>query len=104
MKKSKFNVATIAAMFSAIVLFNACQKNDSLVPSQADSELTSNGNERVAPVVPSIIEVPAGNSISFHTYATGVQIYTCTETSAGVFTWVFTAPEATLFANAGLNG
>jgi hypothetical protein len=102
MKKTKFNVITLAAMFAALVLFNACQKEDSFVPSPSASGV--NSNERVAPVVPSIIEVPSGNSVSFHVYASGVQIYTCTETAAGVFAWVFTAPDATLFANADFNG
>jgi hypothetical protein len=45
------------------------------------------------------LEVPAGNEITFHVYATGVQIYRWNGAS-----WVFLAPEATLYADAGFHG
>ena len=45
------------------------------------------------------LQVPPGNKVAFHVYALGVQIYTWNGTS-----WVFVAPEATLFADAGYHG
>ena len=45
------------------------------------------------------LQVPEGNAVAFHVFATGVQIYSWNGT-----TWVFIAPAATLFADAGYNG
>jgi hypothetical protein len=45
------------------------------------------------------LQVPAGNKVTFQVYAEGVQIYRWNGTS-----WVFVAPEAVLFADAGLAG
>jgi Protein of unknown function (DUF3455) len=45
------------------------------------------------------VQVPAGNEVTFHVYARGVQIYRWDGTS-----WVFVAPAATLFADANYNG
>ena len=45
------------------------------------------------------LQVPAGNEVAFVAFATGVQIYSWNGT-----TWVFIAPAATLFADAGYNG
>jgi hypothetical protein len=42
------------------------------------------------------LQVPAGNKVSFHAFGEGVQIYRWDGTS-----WVFVAPEAKLFADAG---
>jgi hypothetical protein len=44
------------------------------------------------------VQVPAGNKVSFHVYARGVQIYRWDGTA-----WVFVAPSATLFADANYN-
>jgi hypothetical protein len=45
------------------------------------------------------LRVPAGNKVAFHVYAEGVQIYRWD----GI-TWVFVAPEAVLYADAGEHG
>ena len=45
------------------------------------------------------IQVPAGNEAIFHAYAIGVQIYRWNGSA-----WVFVAPSANLFADAGYNG
>src|SRR5688572_16525313 len=45
------------------------------------------------------LNVPAGNRISGHVYAKGVQIYRWNGTS-----WAFVAPEATLYADPCFNG
>jgi Protein of unknown function (DUF3455) len=46
-----------------------------------------------------ILQVPAGNEVSFHVFGAGVQIYRWDGTS-----WIFVAPEAVLFADAGHDG
>ena len=45
------------------------------------------------------LQVPDGNEVAFHVYAIGVQIYQWNGTS-----WVFIAPAAMLFADAGYHG
>ena len=45
------------------------------------------------------LDVPAGNEVSAHVYALGVQIYRWSGTN-----WAFIGPEARLFADAGYNG
>jgi hypothetical protein len=57
--------------------------------------------------VPAIIAVPAGNTELFRAAARGVQIYTCTAPAADAgadggtgYSWVFRAPEATLYDGA----
>ena len=45
------------------------------------------------------VQVPAGNKVSFHVYARGVQIYRWDGKA-----WVFVAPSATLFADANFTG
>ena len=101
--KSTFNASTIVVLFASITMFiSSCQKDDSLItPMQSSTETMA---KSLPPSVPANLAVPAGNEIAFHAYATGVQIYTCAQTSPGVYAWVFTAPEATLYANAGFNG
>ena len=42
------------------------------------------------------LQAPAGSTVTFHVYATGVQIYQWNGTS-----WSFVAPEAVLFGDAG---
>lgn len=61
-------------------------------------------NRSTPPAVPAILEVGEGFEVSYHTYATGFQVYVCTETSPGVYEWVFKEPIATLYSNAGFNG
>ena len=51
------------------------------------------------PEVPADLRLPDGNKVAFHAYAAGVQIYQWDGTK-----WVFVAPEAVLFADAGVHG
>jgi len=53
------------------------------------------------PQVPSNLEVPKGTKMIAHVFAKGVQIYKCVQNIADTtkFTWVFVAPEATLYAD-----
>ena len=59
------------------------------------------GNDNRAPDLSAFpqLQAPAGNKIAFHAYAEGVQIYRWDGAS-----WVFVAPEATLYADAGHHG
>src|SRR5712664_4431603 len=51
------------------------------------------------PVVPDNLKVPAGQTLSLVSRATGVQIYECSagKTDPAKFEWAFKAPEADLF-------
>jgi len=51
-----------------------------------------------SPLCDSLV-VPAGHEVAFHVYAVGVQIYTWNGSA-----WVFVAPSALLYANAGFKG
>ena len=60
------------------------------------------GDEKRPPELPQgcgQIQVQAGNKVSFHTYALGVQIYRWNGTG-----WDFVAPSAKLFADRGFRG
>lgn len=63
----------------------------------------ANPHHRSTPDLPTpacdSLEVPVGNRVSSRLYALGVQIYRWTGSS-----WVFVAPEAGLYADAGYNG
>ena len=56
-----------------------------------------------APIVPENLKAPAGQVLSLEAQATGVQIYECNpnKTDPARFEWIFKAPEADLFDNAG---
>ncbi len=100
-KNSIFTLTAISTMFAVSLFFTACQQDDVLSPEGLTSEVHTRSQP---PSVPAILEVPAGNEVSFHVYAQGSQIYVVTETSPGVYAWVFKAPDADLFANANYNG
>jgi hypothetical protein len=46
--------------------------------------------------LPAAIKPPAGFAVYLEGAATGVQIYNCGKNDAGVWTWIFKAPEASL--------
>ena len=75
-KTISFSLVLVAIAVAFVAAFSA--------PAQS-------GDHR-APDVPTAIQVPAGNKVHFHVYAEGVQIYSWNGTS-----WVFQAPEATLY-------
>jgi hypothetical protein len=67
------------------------------------ASLVAAGSANDGPVLPGgceELQVPAGSVLSFHTYASGVQIY---KWNAATDHWDFVGPEAALFADAGLN-
>jgi hypothetical protein len=60
------------------------------------------GNDNRAPVLVGDcqrLQVPSGNKVAFRVFGVGVQIYRWSGT-----TWVFVAPEAVLYADAGDHG
>jgi hypothetical protein len=69
---------------AAVVPIGAYQGNDNRAPDLGNCQH---------------LQVEAGNKVAFHVYAEGVQIYQWNGTS-----WIFVAPEAMLFADAGNNG
>ena len=96
--KSTMNALTVIVLLTAATMFlSACQKNDSVPPASTQMTSELNSQERNGPDVPSILEVPSGNKVCFHAFASGVQIYVVTLTSTG-YAWVFQAPEANLYA------
>ena len=72
-----------------------------LAPTALPTARASENNRSVdlpSPLCDSV-QVPEGNSLAFRVYAIGVQVYKWNGTS-----WVFVAPVATLFADAGYHG
>ena len=65
--------------------------------------LGARGEESSLPALPSplcdSLQIPEGNSLTFHAYAIGVQVYRWNGTA-----WVFVAPSATLYADPGYHG
>jgi hypothetical protein len=57
----------------------------------------------MAPVAPENLKVPATQTLTVVAHASGAQIYECnaSKTDPARFEWVFKAPEAELFDNAG---
>ena len=103
MKKFNLSSTLQLTVIAIAISFAGCQKDDNYLPNESRGSASISA-QRNAPVVPALLAVPAGNKVSYMAYATGFQIYTCTETSPGVFAWVFTAPEADLYANSAFNG
>jgi hypothetical protein len=58
----------------------------------------ADNDERLPDDLPTAIDVPAGQKLTFEALGVGVQIYRCGATPAGGFAWTFVAPEATLYA------
>ena len=99
MNKLKISILSwVIAVFTGMVIFTSCTKDESFAPQTQSS---STASKIAKPDVPAIIAVPAGNKVLWFAYATGTQIYTCTQSStdAAVYTWVFTAPSATLYSD-----
>jgi hypothetical protein len=48
-----------------------------------------------------VLQVPPGSRLVLHTYARGVQVYTCVQdlTDTSHYTWTFVAPRANLYAD-----
>jgi hypothetical protein len=70
----------------------------SILVSLASAGAAYSYTDNRAPDVPATLQVGADYAVSFHAYATGVQIYTATVSPADPtkLVWTFTAPEAVL--------
>ena len=102
-RNAQFNFPpSFVLLFAMTLFFTGCQKDDPILPASSPGE--SILYRTSPPPVPAVLEVPPGYEVSFHAYATGVQIYKCTEVLPGVYSWVFKAPSANLYANATYNG
>jgi hypothetical protein len=76
----------------------------SLLLSVASGNLANAYGDTRQPEVPVGLTVPAGNKVSFHAYAEGVQIYKATPSrdDPTKLVWTFAAPEAVLFDTDGV--
>jgi len=83
-----FSAANLVVPALALLL-GACS-----LPSHAEA-----GNDNRAPDVPTSLQVPEGNKVSFHVFAIGVQIYraTASTNSPTGFAWTLAGPDAVLF-------
>lgn len=93
---SAFTIATI--MVSAILFFTSCQQDDVIDPSTLIEFRTP------TPQVPEILEIGEGYTVSYHTFAQGVQVYEVRETAPNTYQWVLKYPIATLYKNANFTG
>src|SRR4030095_6489098 len=90
----------IAMLTLIALIISSCQKENQVLPG---NDLINSTELKQGPDVPPIIAVPEGNRVIWHTYATGVQIYQVQQstTDPNLYLWVFIAPSATLFSDAG---
>ncbi|HJW30372.1 MAG TPA: DUF3455 domain-containing protein, partial [Saprospiraceae bacterium] len=95
-------LALLGVTLAVICSLCSCQPDEDVLNPSLDRAILT--TRTPAPDVPAILQVPAGQEVSLHVYAQGVQVYVCTETSPGIFAWVFKEPIATLYANPGFNG
>ena len=99
-KTQKTGVIVFLMMISILsFVMSSCNKEDYLQNAGNTENYTQAEADSNVPEVPANLQVPEGNKLSYHVFASGVQIYRCDGTS-----WVFVAPEATLYANSGYNG
>jgi hypothetical protein len=54
-----------------------------------------------APEVPTALQPPAGQVVYLEAFATGVQIYECSQKPDSTYEWTFKAPEASLATRSG---
>lgn len=63
--------------------------------------LPAQGRTPTLPAGSEALQVPAGNVVTFHTYAIGVQVYRC---DPATLQWTLAYPYAQLYADPGYNG
>lgn len=95
-----FSALMLMTFFTLVI--TSCQK-ENVIPAGSEFSSSISGDLKQGPDVPEIIAVPAGNRVIWHAYATGVQIYQVQQstTDPNLYLWVFIAPSATLFSDAG---
>ena len=97
-KNQKINL--LGALCLALTLFvSSCTKDDSIAPDNSGSVNQTSEKFIPLPIVPANLVVPAGNTVRFHWYAQGIQIYKCLPDPniVGAYLWTFQAPQATLY-------
>lgn len=108
MKKQLSNYGIICLILKttliALILTSCNDAGQIQSPTALENPGPNLTDVRPGPVVPDSLNVPAGNQLKYHVYAKGVQIYRCTPGPNNTTTWVFVAPEANLYANAGFTG
>jgi hypothetical protein len=100
-KISKNRTIGFALLMSVFTLFiTSCQKTDLSEPGNVPDNSVVNSDLKLQwPDVPDSLQVPPGNRLIMHVYASGVQIYKVTQsvTDPNVYLWSFVAPSATLY-------
>src|SRR5437899_12550351 len=103
MKKLQSNNSKQLARLSCVAGILVAPLTALLLLATMPSLKADPGEDNRAPDLPSPacdkIQVPDGNKVAFHAYAIGVQIYRWSGSA-----WVFVAPAAVLYANAGYDG
>lgn len=101
---SKIGIASLVlTMIFFALVFTSCKEG---VQNQ-NGNISGNTDpitDREGPIVPPNLEVPEGNILIYHVYATGFQIYRCTAGPNNTYIWAFVAPQANLYADANYNG
>ena len=99
---SKIINATMIAAFCTLVIVS-CRKTENTPQVNAlNTEDAVSASTNCGDTIPAILQVPDGNMLAAHAYASGVQIYQVQRsiTDSNVFLWVFIAPSANLYAKA----
>jgi hypothetical protein len=87
------------ALSSLVVLFTACAVPPGASSPEAATAQQELSNDDCPAVVPAAI-APAADQALYRVFpAEGVQIYRCTASPTGTFSWVFESPDALLLAN-----
>lgn len=87
---------TISSAVLALSTLSACGASVA-APAPQPTDVQSATAELSPPAdAPAAIQVPAGNSAKLKVAAEGVQIYQCTASASGTYSWVLLAPEADL--------
>ena len=104
MKKTSSKIISAIMIIATFALaITSCQKTQNTPLTSNLSEVDAiSAASRCTDTIPVILQVPEGNRLATHAYATGVQIYQVQRsiTDPNVFLWVFIAPSATLYARA----
>src|SRR5882672_11411624 len=97
-RNKTINTMLLMAIFALVI--TSCQKTDLSEPAIVSDNSAVNSDVKLQwPDVPDSLQVPPGNRLIMHAYASGVQIYKVTQsvTDPNVYLWSFVAPSATLY-------
>jgi hypothetical protein len=100
-------LASVLAIALALTLASCQRENPISTEFPSAPSVAVRTNAPVVSAIPEGISVPDGYFLVFHAHATGVQIYKVQQdpNNPSVYSWVFQAPEATLYeGNGGVVG